>query len=223
MTATEQQLPEDGPIRTRSIPLPSRDQVTSVQVQTLLHAAQTLNSLVVSRGATEEYSGAKDGGVAAAIDSTIIRICSQLDTIVDDTSRWSLTDQGRLERQLELVYAANLDVLKTQKEAVQQSMSPHLTAGAKLLKIENGQWVALLGNPHNLDECIVGIGENPAEALKNFDEVFRGAKNKLIKDNEQSSKVDIGPTKTSEDSPNGEEDVGGDRGNNGEDGRKLPD
>lgn len=222
MTATEQQPPDEGPIRSRAIPLPSRDQVTSVQVQTLLHAAQTLNSLVVSRGATEDSGGATDGGVAAAVDSTIIRICSQLDNIVDDVSRWSMDTQGRLERQLELVYAANLDVLNTQKEAVKQSMSPHLTAGAKLLKIENGQWVAILGNPHNLDECIVGIGDNPADALKNFDEVFRGAKNKLINDNEQSSKVDSGPTETGENPPRGEEDVGGDRGNNGEDGRELP-
>lgn len=223
MTATDQQ-PDDGSSpKARIIPLPSRDQVTAIQVQTLLHAAQVLNSMLVSRVATEDYGGATDGGTCCAMDSTIVRICSQLDAMVDDVSRWSLTSQGGLEKQLEQVYAANLELLQIQKQATLETRAPHLTARAKLLKIEDGTWVAFLGNPHNLDNCIVGLGDCPAAALKNFDEVFRGAKNKLINDNEQSSKVDSGPTETGENPPRSAQDVGGDRENNGENGGELPD
>lgn len=178
----------DSPLRTTTMKLPSRDQVTSVQVNTLLVAIQALNNQVVARCgvATEAVGGPNDGGVCSALDSTIIRALNQLDTIFDDRPRWTLTLQSTLEKQLSDVYAAHLDLLLVQKQAVLGVGLPHRIAGPKLVQLEGGMWAAILGDATKLDNCILGVGDSPAAALADFDLVFQGTKNKT---NEQSKVV----------------------------------
>lgn len=194
MNATDEMPePPDAPLRTHSIKLPSRDQVTAVQVNTLLQAAQVLNQLIVARSAvvTEAHGGPDDGGVCSAIDSSLLRVCAQLETIFDDKARWDLSLQNLLEKQLSDVYVAHLDLLKTQKQAMLEVGLPHRNASPKLLYLpEHGQWVAILGNPEKLDDCLLGIGSCPAAALADFDLVFKGAKQNTKLEDDNGKSVD---------------------------------
>lgn len=210
----------DSPLRTTIMKLPSRDQVTAVQVNTLLQAVQTLNHLVVARfGAiTEGAGGPSDGGVCSALDSTIIKALSQLDDIFDDSPRWTLTLQSGLEKQLSDVYAAHLDLMRVQKQAVLDVGLPHRIAGPKLLQLEGGNWAAILGDATRLDNCILGVGDSPAAALADFDVVFNGTKN-----NEQKSdNVDSEGTPSGENPPNNGTDIRTNQPGAGPDGGVSP-
>lgn len=206
----------DAPLRTHTIKLPSRDQVTAVQVNTLLQAVQVLNHLAIARGGgvTEGAGGPDDGGVCAALDSTIIKALTQLDDIFDDSPRWTLASQSSLEKQLSEVYAANLDLLRVQKQAVLEVGLPHRIAGPKLLQLEGGAWAAVLGDAANMSNCILGIGDSPMAALLDFDEVFQGTKNKT---NEQSKVVGNGDS-TINGASGGGLDIQGDSDETGPDG-----
>lgn len=198
------EMPEPGaPLHTHTIKLPSRDQVTAVQINALLQAVQTLNHVVIARGDNADTGGANDGGVCASVDSAIIRACAKLDSIFDDDVRWTLTVQSTLEKQLSEVYAAHLDLLRVQKEAVLAVDLPHRTAGPKLLQLESRKWAAILGDPTHLNNCILGVGDSPAAALADFDEVFNGTKN-----NEQKTdSLDGGGNSSGEHPPDSEKDI----------------
>lgn len=215
------ELPEpDSPLRTTTMKLPSRDQVTAVQVNTLLQAVQTLNHLVVARCGvvTEPDGGQCDGGVCAALDSTIVRALNQLDDIFGDSPRWTLTLQSGLEKQLSDVYAAHLDLMRAQKQAVLDVGLPHRVAGPKLLQLEGGVWAAILGDATRLDNCILGMGASPAAALADFDEVFNGTKN-----NEQKpDNVDSEGTPSGENPPNNGTDIRTNQPGAGPDGGVRP-
>lgn len=194
--ADETPEPPDAPLPMQTIKLPSRDQTTATQVNTLLQAVQALNHLVVARcgAVTEARGGPDDGGVCSALDSSIIRALNQLDGIFDDAPRWTLTLQSTLEKQLSDVYTAHLELLRLQKQAVIDIGLPHRTAGPKLLQLEGGDWAAILGDPKHLDNCLLGVGDSPAAALADFDKVFNGAKNNEQKPN----KVDGGGNSSGE-------------------------
>lgn len=181
------------------IPLPSREHVTAIQINSLLGIVHSLTAALSNGAGDEENSPAFDGGVKSAMEAAIIRACGQLDSIIDDTKRWRIDHQRLLEQQLSEVYTSHKALLVLQKKAVSQMTAPHHTASPQLLKLDNGKWAAILGDVNKLDSCIIGYGDSPAAALQHFDEVFNGT-NSQNNETKQSS-VDgdgAGPTTSDE-------------------------
>lgn len=172
----DNQQPDSAPAATtKTISLPSRDQTTAIQVGTLLNAAMALRSLLfISVDDEDAQLKPQTSEACVAAETTISKICARLDSIVDDADRWSLGSQRKLEDSLAKVYTTHLEVMEAQKQAMATANAPHRHAGIKLVQV-SGIWVACLGNP-NTKDCIVGIGDCPAEACADFDKIFNGEK-----------------------------------------------
>lgn len=194
-----------------TVRLPSQDQVTAVQVNTLLQSVQALNHALMARlGPVEEATqGPDDGGVCSALDAVIIRACNQLENIFQDNGRWGIKTHSFLEEKLSAVYAAHLDLLKVQKEAVMAMGLPHRVAPPKLVQLGPSQWAAIFGDPAKLEDCLIGVGANPAAALADYDKVFSGTKTE--QENEQTlEQLDGSGDHEGAESEGGREDLHGD-------------
>lgn len=160
-----------------TVPLPSREQTTANQVNVLLSAISTLAPflLVTRPDDSGKFDGTPmDGGTRTSVETTLIGLCSRLDTIVADQGRWTMDAQNTLEVQLSKLYASHTDVLNLQKEQLEEMSKPHIKHAPQLLRLPTGDWVAILGNIDQPDKSIIGIGPSPQHALEAFDEIFQG-------------------------------------------------
>jgi hypothetical protein len=175
-TLDQSDQPEDNvPVRLLP-PIPRADQVTAIQIGTLLHATAMLSSLLTRNADEDDDSGSvtpKKTEVSIAAENTVIKILDRLDSIITDGPRWTLVGQRTLESELSAVYKAHLALLAEQRTGVEKVNAPHRHAGIKLARVDGGLWAAIIGNPGTGD-CIVGIGDCPAEACEDFDRQFLG-------------------------------------------------
>lgn len=206
---------DDNAPKTRTVQLPSRDQITTLQIHTLLAAVQGLSGIL---RLTDEDGGVRDGGTLAAVETSIINACSALDTIFEDKSRWSLDQVKGLEEKLGKVYEAHLDVLTTQKKVLLDMKAPHRAARPAIMPTGDGRWAAVLGDAiNNWEGCIVGVGTCPQGALDNFDEVFNG-----IKQQSNETNLDNGGDKPTESFESARERIQRDLYNAQQDGGVVP-
>lgn len=155
----------------RTIPIPSRDQVTQIQVGTVLSAIATMIPLIHIR-LDDVDGGAMDGGTKAAVSASLITACRRLDTLMEDNSRWDLKEHTNLEKQLANLYHEHARVLKMQQQQIEYLARPHARHNPQLGRLPNGSWIAILGDVNDIDNSIVGIGDSPAQALDAFDIMF---------------------------------------------------
>jgi len=156
------------------IQIPPRELATHNQVATLLGIVGSLYPVLVESvrelGTTPP---AVDGGVVMAASQTFARACDRLDRIIGDESRWQMGGQDTLEKEMRALVQKNIDFLEMQTEASRSVTRPSFKYRPGMLRVAEG-WVAILGDIHNLDQCIVGVGASPEAALENFDKVFTG-------------------------------------------------
>lgn len=153
------------------VPIPSRDQVTQVQIGTVLSSLATLHGFVHAR-LDDIDGGVMDGGTKAAIQASLITACRRLDFLMEDDSRWNLKEHTNLEKQLANLYHEHARVLKMQQQQIEYLSRPHVRHSPQLGRMQDGSWIAVLGDINDIDNCIVGIGESPAKALEAFDDMF---------------------------------------------------
>lgn len=153
------------------VPIPSRDQVTQIQIGTVLSAIATMIPLMHIR-LDEVDGGAMDGGTKAAVQVSLITACNRLDEILKDDSRWDMKEHNDLEKQLSNLYHEHARVLKMQQQQIEYLSRPHVRHSPQLGKTRDGSWIAVLGDIEDIDNSIVGIGESPAKALEAFDDMF---------------------------------------------------
>lgn len=153
------------------VPLPQRDEVTARQLGCLLQAAATLYPILLNHDPDKESN---NGGPLEAAEATFTKICDRIDSIIDDPKRWNLDLQNTLEMQLSELYQSHINLLRTQQAATSLLASPHTIHKPSLLKLEDGSWLAVLGDLNNPEKCIIASGRNPAEAMMAWDMVFTG-------------------------------------------------
>jgi hypothetical protein len=168
-----------GDNRSRRIQLPQRDSVTNLQVSTLLNVVMTLTGVLLNPTRENDDPNWRDrkkldGGALAAAETTFINVCSRIDEILADKTRWNFEAQNQLESEIAKVYQQQRLALKAQTEATEEISSPHRQYNPKLVKLSDSSWIAILGDENNLDNAIVGVGYSPAEALAAFDGMFKG-------------------------------------------------
>lgn len=219
MIATDDLDPDDK--TSRRIQLPSRDQITAIQINTLTHVIQSLSNI---RTLADENGGVRDGGTVCAVETSIINACAQLDNVLQDSSRWNLSQLNNLESLLSTVYKTHISVMEEQKKQLRLTSAPHRIAAPKLAKLGTGLWAAIKGDPNHLDQCIMGVGETPAAAIEDFDNVFNGlVKQAEEEKHEDNPTVDGGADRKPENpASNSETDVRGNRPATGSDIGELP-
>lgn len=163
----------------KTIPIPSREQVTNLQVSTLLGSLATILPFYRrgSRWDSDDDSGSvsrTDGGAQMAMEVTIVNICDRLDSIVTDKDRWSMEATNDLERHLAMLYTEHAKTLKLQQQQLYHMARPSSRHNPALLRLRDGSWLAILGRIEDIDNAIVGVGGSPEQALEAFDEMFNG-------------------------------------------------
>lgn len=169
------------------------------------------------------------GEARLAAEATLIKACARIDGILEDARRWGIDYQLSLEK----LYTKHFEQARklsekqaqfimedsararAQKEAAEEVKSPHFQYRPSLLGLEDGSWVAFLGDPNKEGESIIGVGASPATALKAFDLVFRGkltpAQEKLAAErNKQTDKNETNTVDQSGTEPPQDPDRGGD-------------
>lgn len=157
----------------KTIPIPSRDQVTQIQIGTVLSSIATLIPLMHTR-LDDIDGGAMDGGTKSAVQASLITACRRLDGLLEDDSRWSMESHEFLEKQLGNLYHEHTRVLKMQQQQIEYLARPHVRHSPQLGRLVDGSWIAVLGSLDDLDNAVVGVGGCPAQALEAFDEIFNG-------------------------------------------------
>lgn len=167
-----------SPVQAVQLQASLREATTAQQTQTLL---QVVNTMLMSLGhfihaPGEEPSEANRlaGEPRVAAETTFILACEALDNIIKDQSRWSTEFQTKVEKSYLEAHEKNLAFIEAQRRAAEEVASPHFRYRPGLHRLLGGKWCALLGDINNQDHAIMGIGDSPDAAMKNFDEVFCG-------------------------------------------------
>lgn len=158
-------------------PLPQRDTVTALQINTLLNVIATLTNMLAAPADPEHPHHTKpelDGGARSSMEASLIHTCARLDTIIEDASRWSFDTQNSLESAILKNYDQNLAFLKAQTAAAEEITKPHFKYRPTITRLPDGMWVAILGDLTHLDTALVGLGATPDEAVRSFDQEFVG-------------------------------------------------
>lgn len=154
-----------------------RDLSTQNQLGMLLAVTQTMMGYLLAPDRETENVPGKNlpsGEARVAAENTFIKSCERIDSILEDMTRWTPEYQKRVEKILEEQHAKSLDLMATQQNAAAEAASPHFQYRPNVLHLEEGPWIAFLGDPNDEHQRILGIGDNPAEALKDFDYQFSG-------------------------------------------------
>lgn len=147
-----------------------RDNVTQMQLSSLLSTAATLNGILTSMlafDAGEREGGKLDGGVRSSVENSILGVCNRIDEIISDSPRWTLEKQNALEDSL---LATHKSIQRTNEIAC----APHSRFHPRLASLPDGMWIAFLGNVDDLENALVGCGDSPQAAIKSFDMLFNG-------------------------------------------------
>ena len=155
----------------KAIPIQNRDQITQMQVGTVLSTIATMIPLINRH---DSFNSQIDEGAMAVVEGTLINACHRLDTILMDDSRWNIEGICRLETHLANLYHEHAKTLKLQQQQMYDLQRPHIRHNPQLGRLTDGSWIAFLGDPNDLNNAVIGVGGCPAQALEAFDEMFNG-------------------------------------------------
>lgn len=169
----------------------------------LMHVLNGLNPFLLGSPVMELDTPAKiDGGVACAASVSFINLCSRLDVILADNSRWDTEMHDRLYASIENVQKAQVEFLKQQAESAKEVRRPCFQM-RPVLASSGEEFVAVLGDIAKPGCYILGKGKTPNEAFADFDAAFdRTTAEQLLAIAQaqgiifESSAATITPTKT---------------------------
>lgn len=128
----------------------------------------------------EEEASKLDGGAAASAVVTFINVCTRLDAILADQTRWDTATHDRLYDSIESVQRAQETFLKEQAESARSVRRPSFQLRPTIAN-DGQRFVAFFGDITRAGYSIIGIGGTPSEALADFDAAFeRAPKDQLV-------------------------------------------
>jgi len=203
--AVRQLLPDSEGIPKR-IPeqissLSGRESVNIVQIHALMVVINAYMAFLSNIRAVNEdppiVGGSLDGGVKAAAEGTFIQLCNRVDAIVEDSSRWRMDEQNLLEASVLALYSEQREFIQYQRQAVALMQSPHVRFHPVLVHLTEGKWAALLRSDVG-EPSIIGFGETPEAALRDFDLAFTEKKYEKTNEKMDGSGGKIPERKSSE-------------------------
>lgn len=108
-----------------------------------------------------------------ALENTLRAACERMEKLLNDDSRWDDTFQRRVEKEYDELHKLQMEMIDGQRAAAAEVTSPHFRYRPELQRLRNGQWMAILGDPAQLEFAIYGIGDSAQQAMEEFDHVFR--------------------------------------------------
>lgn len=112
-----------------------------------------------------------DGGAGAGATATFLKACSRLDSMLDDSTRWSLSSHDYQSSLISEMYERQTEFFEAQIEASKEVQRPSFQL-RPILAVGSGKFLAIWGNPERLGSALIGIGDTPDEALRDFDKAF---------------------------------------------------
>lgn len=159
--------------KTQQTSLPIREAISDLQIGTLLDVLASLQPYILSPAREIESSlpASLDGGTGSAAASTFIKACMRLETLIDDNNRWSLAAYDEQVRALTRMYEQQGLFLEAQTESAKELQRPSFQL-RPILAIGGGGYVAIWGDPNYPEAALVGLGDTPDAALRDFDRAF---------------------------------------------------
>jgi len=155
--------------------LPTRESLTRSQLETLHTIIQNLSPYLLGRPSffmpDEDTPRKIDGGVAASASVTFINVCSRIDEMLADKSRWDTAAHDRLYDAIASVQKAQVDYLNAQAEGAKMLQRPSIQFHPTVAN-DGEKFVAFYGDINRVGYAIIGLGNTPAEALADFDQAF---------------------------------------------------
>lgn len=150
--------------------IPSREFITEQQVHIVLHAINALQPFVLTPipedGTTRPGS---EGRIAA--DNTLVALCSRLDKIMEEESRWSMSGTVDFYAELAKTQKIQQEFLVEQARAAKMVTLPHYLLRPTLAR-DSLNFYAIWGDASKEGASIIGIGKTPNEAMADFDAAF---------------------------------------------------
>lgn len=155
--------------------VPTRENVNSEQITTLLHVTNALQAYLLSPH--REFDPANshpelDGGALAAATETFCKACEQLNGILADKSRWGMERSNDLYGSLVKTQEAQQGLLNAQRKVAEAALLPHNQLKPTIFQ-HNGLFLAIYGDPAIAAGHIMGRGYTPEAALNDFDLAFK--------------------------------------------------
>lgn len=152
----------------------TRENITLQQFNVLL------NTLATVQAGLREYQR-EDNGVPSvdrlsgetklALEATLIQACARIDKALAEEDRWTLNRMRDVEEKLDATLKAQTDFFQSQKRFSEDQQRPCHMLKATLVKTNHG-WCAYHGDLQFDESLITGIGDSPAEAMRQFDFSF---------------------------------------------------
>jgi hypothetical protein len=199
-----------------SIPfsVPTKEHATGNQISILLDIVGTLTSRLESAEASLSNSsngGRLDGEAKIAIETTLIKALTALDSIVEQKGRWDVSNLVQLEKDSRNLIKANIKFLKEQAASTAHVRRPSFRFNPRLVRVKSGGFAAIFGD--DLTTAVIGQGDTIEAALRDFDKVcnreFKQTQ-QIQNENEQQRKMDAGTIDATPIPPSGGKDGAGD-------------
>lgn len=153
--------------------IPNRESIAEQQVNTALSMLHALMPYILAPH-RDPLNPPKelDGGTECAVAATFIKICSRLDAMLDDPTRWKLEDHDKLYAAILESHRVQQVFVKEQIEAAKVVQRPSYQLKPTLAVAPDNSYVAYWGNIKEAGGALIGKGNTPAEALSDFDKAF---------------------------------------------------
>jgi hypothetical protein len=194
--------------------MPTREALTRSQLETLHTVIQALSPFLLGQDrhyffhqAEEQVDKKIDGGVALSASLSFINVCSRIDAILEDKSRWDTSAHDKLYDAIAAVQKAQVDYLTAQADGAKMQQRPSVQFKPTIAN-DGTQFIAFYGDIEKRGYAIIGVGETPQRALDDFDQRFlKTPQEQIIMAAESRAEVTKTKTKkkptTNEMDPNG--------------------
>lgn len=174
---------KNRPQRQPVVFFPTREETNDRQLRSILAVVQELQPYIIepthSPGETPRALD-MNGEAAIAAQSTFIKACVALDTILEDSARFTLTAQDKLMDELVKTQKAQQRFIDAQRLSSERLQKPSFLLKPTLATF-GSDFVAYFGDINKPGKAIVGRGKTPNEALSDFDLAFnRSSEDQVI-------------------------------------------
>lgn len=165
---------KNKPQRQPVVFFPTREETNDRQLRSILAVVQELQPYIIepthSPGETPRALD-MNGEAAIAAQSTFIKACSALDSILEDKARFTLMAQDKLMEELVKTQKSQQKFIDAQRLSSERLQKPSFLLKPTLATF-GSDFVAYFGNINKPGKAIVGRGKTPNEALADFDLAF---------------------------------------------------
>lgn len=177
--------------------IPTKEDLTNQQLGPILAVIRELQPFILDDVAEEGGTPSANrmaGEVALAAQTTFIKACSRIDTVLEDSSRWDLKDHHDVIGELVKSHKAQQKLLASQTAAAEMLRKPHYLLRPNVA-VAGNSYIAFWGDLEKPGCYLCGSGKSPRAALEDFDKAFDRAPEEQVAVIAEQAGVDLTKTK----------------------------